>query len=237
MFYGCSFVSYGITHFCTRSEFLTTKHPYSMMISMFVFAFLSFFTFLRESLSLLDDNLLIRFDIINNTPLTSQNSQTPNFETVSFSYGEHLTHIMHFICSCFESASFGILISIYNKPMTLNRDIIIMFIARFVQMTCISHSFSKIPLSKPVYYIFGFLNSIISPVLVILRIRMEITKAKSLYAIISAVMMGFFLYIGASSIHNSRISIRHKPYGSALLALFGFMIPLLLRFWGVDYLE
>lgn len=230
MFFGTYMISDGILFMANDAivEALV-KYPFDFLLSLIVFTALTFYAFISDSLALLDDTLLVKCDMINNAPILSNDDKLPEVdENIKFNFLDNIIYVFLLGVAFLESASFAMYIAKYEG---LYKNLPFIIPVRFVRFICISYIFRDTNVSSLWYFVIAILNTIVIAVLGMLNTFMALSYCQSIYGTTSSLLLGCFIYFGATAIHNSFISLVHSRWYSVLIGIAGFSIPSIFHFF------
>lgn len=229
MFFGSSMISIAIRFMSTNSQIDTSSsYPFTLLISLISFMALTFYTFIHDSLALLDDTLLVKCDMVNNTPILTSDDKIPTeVENVKFNCLDNFVAILLFIVSTLECTIFGVIIAQLTYNEEVHKTLPFILPVRFLQLLCISIYLRETRMATIWYILAMILNSATVGIFGLIKLPSSFNTEKStlLFAVFSAILLGCFLYFGATAVHNSYMAINHSRWGSILVAILGFAIP------------
>ena len=236
MFFGSSMISISIVFMTVDSQaYCTDKYPYSYLISLISFTLLTFFTFIKDSVALLDDTLLFKCDIANSSTLPVQDEPVQNEEEIpKFSILDNLVSSVLFIISCVESAAFGGVIACFKTEDDMNGRLPYILAVRLIQIVCISTYLKDMNMHWAAYLVMCVINSVCPAIFGVFQQLLSDRATDVFFAVSSSLLLGCFLYFGATAIHNSRISFTHSSFLSILFSLIGFVLPIVFRIFMKD---
>ena len=232
MFFGSSMISISLVFMTIDCQaYYTDKYPYSFLIALISFTVLTFFTFIKDSLALLDDTLLVKCDIVNSAPLPTQEDtqQTDDEARRKFSLLDNFVSTLLFLISCLECASFGLTIASYGSESDLHGRLPFILPVRFLQLVCISTYLKEMRIPGLIYTLLAIINAACVLIFGSIKQFVSLQVTDVCFGVSSALLFGCFLYFGASAIHNSRVTYSHSSFYSILCSLLGFGIPVLFR--------
>ncbi|EAX93128.1 hypothetical protein TVAG_234460 [Trichomonas vaginalis G3] len=208
----------------------TSGYPYNFLLALFAFTTLTFYSFFHDSLALLDDSLLVKCDMVNNTPMLSSEDKIQEIEeTPKFNFWDNFVSIILFVLSTVECISFGETLSMYTNIYDLNHRLPYIIPVRFFQILCISTILRDTQMTDIWYIFVAILNAICVGVFGSIKSIMSSRACDIFFAVSSSLLLGSFLYFGAIAIHNSFISLAHSRWFSIIIAIVGFLIPSIFR--------
>ena len=231
MFFGSSMISIALVFMTIDCQaYYTDKYPYSFLIALISFTVLTFFTFIKDSLALLDDTLLVKCDIVNSAPLpTQEDTQQTEDDRRKFSLLDNFVSTLLFLISCLECASFGLTIASYGSESDLHGRLPFILPVRFLQLVCISTFLKEMRINGFIYTVLAIVNATCVLVFGSIKQFASLQVTDICFGVSSALLVGCFLYFGASAIHNSRVTYSHSSISSILCSLIGFGIPVVFR--------
>ncbi|OHT06231.1 hypothetical protein TRFO_25788 [Tritrichomonas foetus] len=210
LFSGGFLLSLGLNHiYRVSSTNPLVKYPYASVATLVIFTFLTLFTFLRESISLMDDNILTTCEIGQNASASNSEydailpHQKPQFHIL-----ENLSQILYYVISLFAVISLTISISRYSIDQ-LNENVPFFVIFRLFESSILSFFLFKMPLKKLYKYILIFVFSLPSFLIFLSNTLISEKSNFPRYFLKScfSMLLGVYFYFGATSVHRGISSL------------------------------
>lgn len=229
---GGGLTAISLVHLLPRAEdFISGSYPFAALVAIVVFAILTLFTFVRDSIALMDDNILATFEAVNihtitNTDLLNEQllAKKPEIDFL-----ENLPTMFLYFTAILNSITCGILLASITDSGVLNKHASLHIAIGLIEFVAISRYVNLVPLPRIAYWGLGVLAALIEAVIVAVPvggISLDVMKQLSGYT--SAVIIGIYIFLGSGAIHNGLTQSKHSLAISAVIMLMSFTIPSLI---------
>lgn len=230
MFFGSSMISISLIELSidTKSD-VNTKFPYTDLIALATFTAITFYKFIRESFSILDETLLIKCDTPTSMMFSKDEQTYTETEVQKFNFFDKLCTIFLFIISCIEGAAFALATAAYESADLLNHRLPLLIPIRFIMYLCVALKVKEMNISTFTYFILAAINALVICIFGSIPQFISTKATEILFSVSASLMLGFYLYYGGSYIHDSRMMHIHSEWLSILAAFLGFILPIIFR--------
>lgn len=228
--YGMIILSTSFVYIVPKTEQLTYgNYPLNLLISLIMFTIMALVSFVRDSLTLMDDNILVPCDAVNfQTPFTfnsDSNKKKPSKKS-KFKPAENIDLILLGIFLSINSILDGLFLSIQQKICLKDFLSLIPHTFEFVvygkYLNC-----SKI--EKKWYWLFGLLVAIIEPLCGAFNLTINPDLINLLLGISSSILFGLYIFLSINMINIGINSIQTNFVISAIVALLSGVLPIIPR--------
>lgn len=212
-------------------SFIGNEYPFSSLITVIVFAIVTLFTFIRDSISLMDESILTVYNSINSQPLSENKSENEDEKKNEkrFSILENLTYMVIFLMMIITSISNAFYFSSCDIDQ-LNKSYVIEPILKLLETYSLSKILLLMPINDITYWIMAFVEAIVEPILLAtLPSSFDHHFQKNFMGYSSSILLGLFFYFGAYSIHTGISLVQHYVFILAFVLLISFAIPTCLQ--------
>ena len=206
------------------THLIETEYPFQSLTIIATFSFLTLFNFIRDALSLMDENVLLPYDAINVQSSFTNSQDNSNSSSQrrkgKFLLKENFCEVFYYTVFIIQSIATGFVL----KDMTL-RKIIAVFIFRVIEYIILGKVMRRMKISKRGYIILSIIASIFQPLFVMLPIRIPSNIFKWINGITSSVLYGTYFFFATIDI-NSGVNVTY--YDNLVITfviIAGFLIP------------
>lgn len=263
LFCGCFLLSVSLNHIyhISASDIIFKTYPYQSLISIIIFSFLTLLYFIRDSTSIIDESMLVKYDttgssvrdnhqytlnsteiqqIFQNDLISHNNAKENNVDTQfhkpKFRFLDQFPLLLYYIISLESVISFGIYLSTYNKSQ-LNHNCPYFLGFRLIESIILSILLSRVPISKIIFWIMIITFSIFSFFILIANESSStktISMINHIYRFSFSFLLGIYFYFGSLLLHNGFSNSSNSLFFSLLVIILSFISPYLLSI-GIDY--
>lgn len=226
---GGSMTAISLIHLLPRAEdFISGTYPIAALVAIVVFAVLTLFVFIRDSMTLMDDNMLTSYEAVNvhttsNTDLLNEQLQT---KTPDFDILECVPTGVLYITALLNSIASGIILGSVLDPDVLNKNAGIHIAVCVVEFVLIAKYINALPLPRVAYWILAVITALIEAVLSAIPIEgISVSVMKQMSGYTSAILIGVYVFMGSCCIHNGLTTSKHSLPISAAVLFVSFAIP------------
>ena len=224
---GAGLTSISLVHILPRAEdYIAGPYPFAALVALGVFTLLTLFTFIRDSLALMDDTMLTTCDTINmhTTATTDLLDGQQVVERQEFMFGENAPTLFLCLSSAVTSVASGILLS-SAKIETLQSQAPTHIAIQFLEFIAIARYVAMMPIRKWLYVVLGVVLSAIEPALMmapIENVNWKTVVQFSGYA--SSVLLGVYLFLGSIAVQGGLAGVKHNVRTGICMVL-AFAVP------------
>ena len=207
-------------------EFISTGYPYYALIMVITFAFLTLFNFIRDAISLMDDNVLIPCDAINLqatfTDYDQSNSAAKSQQ--KFVFKENFVECFYYFVFVLESFPCGNAICNMSPEKAMFK-----LVSRIFEFIILGKILRKMNLSSKMYWLLSSIACIIQPITMFISVDKHSTEIRWVYLSFSSTLFGTYLFFAAKSINEGIVVTDHSTLLVTLVFLSGILIPALIK--------
>lgn len=226
---GGGMTAISLVHLLPRAEdFISGTYPIAALVAIVIFALLTLFVFIRDSMALMDDNILTAYEAVNvhttsNTDLLNEQLHT---RTPDFDFLECLPTAILYVAAILNSVASGLLLGSVLDPEVLNKNAVLHIAVAVVEFIAIAKYLNALPLPRFIYWVLAIIAALAETVVLVTPIHgISIDFMKQLLGYTSAVLIGVYIFMGSSCIHNGLTASKHGLPISAVVMLLAFAIP------------
>jgi hypothetical protein len=224
-------LSIAFVHVLPRAEdFVNTTYPFASLVAVIVFVAVTIFTFVRDSLALMDENILTPGDL-GSPPATARTtliSDPPETESAG-SRGAKLAEIVPtvflFVSLFVDSVATDLVIAI-TETSSLTRIAAVQLSIRFLEFIVLAKLVKAGAAPKLLYWGLGIFISVASSVVIAIPLEEGAHKAtlQRVSGCASAVVLGLYMYFGSLALNSGLADIKHSRALIASVLIVSFAV-------------
>jgi hypothetical protein len=224
---GGIFLSSGFVHILPRAEsHIGGSYPYASLVAVCVFVGLTLFAFVRDSIALMDENILTNCETINyqtsvSTDLVPDNKPAP---VNPFAISEQFPTIFLYITDVINTIAAGIWLSTREDLGVMTDIASIQLTMQALELIAVGKYVHEMPIPSSIYWILAVIASGTSSVLIAMPIS-EFPSIGAFSGYACAVTLGVYFFLGSIAVHKGLTETKHNVIVSSLVLLLSFAIP------------
>lgn len=209
-------------------------YPFTTAISLLIFALLSLFSFIRQSLQLADDDYLVQCDgsvaqgkIDDGDGVKFNSSKFSWYTFLKNGLTDRLPLLIFAIILIFDQIMLVILLSSASLS-DLNYSSIMFIGIRFFTFLSSGYIFIDNSVRPLIYWIYAFIISLIFSIFMLFHIKLNENCINSLqiaYGISTSLLIGFFFFYGGQRLHSGLEENDNFSYVTIILLFVSFLVP------------
>jgi len=229
---GSLVISVGFVYLLPQAEEdIIGKYPYAGLILISVFAMLTLISFIRDALSLMDENILTPMDVSKLQKSLISDASASFLASPSehqFRILDHIPEILFWIVIILVSSFTGI--DIHMQKKALYKDFAYILI-RMIEFAVLSRQLLNLKRSSAAFWVLALIPSLFSPLFALMPLSYSthISRIKNFSGIVSSILLGIYFYIGAKGINTGLTTARYGVLLSSVVLFISFLIPLFVR--------
>jgi hypothetical protein len=229
---GGLFLSSGFIHILPRAEAgVDASYPLASLVAVIVFAALTLFCFIRDSIALMDENILTACDTMNHSAVRSDlMDEAPPPAAPSppaFLIADHIPAILLYVVVLAHSAASALWMSSLDAS-EMNKRAGVIIALQFLEFVGVAKYVRELPVARWLYWALGLVISAASAGVIAAPIG-KIDKISVISGYAAAVVLGFYFFLGSIAVHNGLTQTTHSIGVASLTLFLAFAIPAAVR--------
>jgi hypothetical protein len=229
---GGLFLSSAFVHILPRAEAgVDASYPLASLVAVIVFAALTLFCFIRDSIALMDENILTACDTLNHSAVRSDlmDEAPPPAAPAppAFLIADHLPTMLLYVVVLAHSAASALWMSSLEAG-EMNEHVGVIIALQFLEFVGVARFVRELPVARWVYWALGVVISAASAALIAAPIG-AIEQIPTISGYVAAVVLGFYFFLGSIAVHNGLTQTTHSFVIASLTLLLAFAAPAAVR--------
>jgi hypothetical protein len=225
-------LSSAFVHILPRAEAgVGLAYPLASLVAVAVFAALTLFCFIRDSIALMDENILtacdaanhsaVRADLMEEAPPPAPPAPPP------FLVADHLPALLLYAAALAHSAASALWMGALPAP-EIHRRVGVVLALQFLECIGVARFVGGLPLSRGIYWGLAAAVAAASAAIIAAPIG-EIAHIGTISGYVAAVVLGFYFFLGSIAVHNGLTQTTRSLVVASLTLLLAFALPAAVR--------
>lgn len=234
LFVGGLFMSSAFVHMLPRAESqINTDFPYASLVAVLVFAAFSLFCFIRDSIALMDENILTPCESCSGTSHLVMDadlleSRIPAADPIpTYTILDSLPSAVLYVAVIIDTIADGLWLSTLDLSHMHERTGVTLAM-QFLEFIVIGKFIRALPIPKWAFWVAAGIASAASSILIMVRLPLW-SGVHTFTGYASAVLLGIYFFLGAVSIHKAITTVKRSMITACGTLFLAFAIPAAIR--------
>jgi hypothetical protein len=226
---GGLFLSSAFIHILPRAEYAVGgSYPYASLVAVVIFAALTLFCFIRDSIALMDENILTACDTIPHTTVRSDLVDEPQSPPPpSFLVADHLPTILLYLVVLVHTVASALWMANLT-PDDLTKHAAVVLALQLLEFIGLARYILQLPIRRWLYWLLGFFVSAASASVIAVPMP-KISRVEVYSGYASAVVLGFYFFLGSIAVHTGLTQTNRHLLVASITLLVAFALPAAVR--------
>jgi hypothetical protein len=216
---GCVFLSSGFVHIMPRtSSHVSDRYPFSSLIAISVFAVLTLFCFVRDSIALMDENILTTCEMV-----TDHDTEKEDASSTIFTWAEQVPALALYVALLANTIAVSIWVATLDIDDFIKHTIFIL-VMNFFEFIGVAKFVVAVPMPNVVYWILTVVAAG-APSIIIAYPIANCGRAKQAAGYVSSCLLGIYLFMGSIAVHSAVTQTKRHVAVTCAVLFFGFAVP------------
>lgn len=211
---------------------VAAEYPASSLVAVLVFAAMTLFAFVRDSLSLMDDSILTVYNSVSSQALidgSEAQDDGQRSERTGFALAEGALPLLAWAAAVAAEVARACYFSGCDVDM-LNRMYAVEPAVKLVEAFALAQVLAGAQIGDGAFWALAAAAGVVEPALLVaLPDKLGERFRREFYGYAASVLLGVFFYFGALGVHTGVSMIRHNALVMALVLLAAFAVPAALQ--------
>jgi hypothetical protein len=226
---GGVFMSSGFIYVLPRATSrIPSAYPFASLVAVVVFTALTMFCFVRDSIALMDENILATCDAFAPPTTTDQLTNSPAVDQgPTFLIADYIPTIVLYVAVVLDAVACAVML-VTDDADGLGDRTGVLIATQFIEFVGVGTYLVRLPIHPAIFWFFVLFAALSSSVVIGLPLR-EWSPTRYLAGYASAVVLGTYIFLGSIAVHTGLAqSNRHVIVASGTLLL-SLAIPAAIR--------
>jgi hypothetical protein len=228
---GGLFLSSAFVHILPRAEAgVGASYPFASLVAVIVFAALTLFCFIRDSIALMDENILTACDAQDHSAvradLMADAAQPAAPAPPAFLVADHLPTILLYVVVLAHSVTSALWMSSLEQSEMDNRAGVVIAL-QFLEFIGVARFVGGLPVPRWLYWTLGVVISASAAIIAVPIKKIDVISRMAGY--VGAVVLGFYFFLGSIAVHNGLMQTARSLVVASLTLLVAFGLPAAVR--------
>jgi hypothetical protein len=226
---GGVFMSSGFIYVLPRATSrIPSAYPFASLVAVVVFTALTMFCFVRDSIALMDENILATSEAFAPASLQQQLTTKPEPDPgPSFLIADYIPTIVLYVAVMLDAVACAIMLASLDVD-SLNDRMGVLIATQFIESIGVGTYLVRLPMPPAIFWFLVLLSALSSSIVMGLPLT-EWSHARYLAGYASASVLGTYVFLGSIAVHNGLAQSRRHVLVAAGTLLISFAIPPAMR--------
>jgi hypothetical protein len=229
---GCVFLSSGFVHIMPRaSSQVRGGYPFSSLIAISVFAVLTLFCFIRDSIALMDENILTTCDTVTYhggaSPDAAAEGDGGGGPLAVFVWADQIPTLALYFAVLAETIATSIWVATLDVG-GLREHTAVILVMNFLEFIGVAKFVVSMPMPNFLYWLMTVIAAGVPSILIACPLG-SCSGAKAAAGYVSSCLLGLYLFMGSIAVHSGLAQTRRHVAVVCAVLLLAFTIPAAIR--------
>jgi hypothetical protein len=225
---GSIFLSISFIHLLPRaSSHLSGHYPFASLVAMCVFAFLTLFSFIRDSIALMDENILTTCEPVGSAAHSTAQLTDTQPDLPGFIWSDHIPAVALYVVGLADATATAIWISTLELPEIHARTGVVLALG-FIEFAAMGRFVAAIGMPIALFCILSALAAIGPSILIACSFKNP-GGARSAAGYAASVLLGLYLFVGSIAVYTGITQTRRSVGVTMAVLVLSFAMPIAIR--------
>jgi hypothetical protein len=203
------------------------SYPLASLIGICIFAFLTLFSFIRDSIALMDDSILTTGEPVGSAADSTAQLTDTQPELPGFIWSDHIPAVALYVVSLADAIATAIWISTLELSAIHRRTGVVLALG-FIEFAAMGRFVSAMRMPIALYCILSALAAIAPSILIACRFKNR-GAAETAAGYVASVLLGLYLFVGSIAVHTALAHTRRPLRVALAVLMLSFAMPATIR--------
>jgi hypothetical protein len=229
---GSVFLSSGFVHIMPQTfSQVSGRYPFSSLIAISVFAVLTLFCFIRDSIALMDENILTTCDTVTYgggaAPDAAAEKEGGGAPLAVFVWADQIPTLALYFALLADTIAVSVWVATLDVG-PLREHAAVILVMNFLEFVGVAKFVVSVPMPNFMYWVMTVVAAGAPSIIIACPIRNG-EGAKKAAGYVSSCLLGLYLFIGSITVHGGLTQTRRHVAVACVVLFLGFAIPAALR--------
>jgi hypothetical protein len=228
---GCVFLSSGFVHIMPRaSSQVSGRYPFSSLIAIAVFAVLTLFCFVRDSIALMDENILTTCDTVTyhgSAPPDPAEKDGGGEPLAVFVWADQIPTLALYVALLADTIAVSIWVATLGTDDLLEHAPVIL-VMNFLEFIGVAKFVVAVPMPNLAYWVLTVIAAGTPSVIIACPLAND-GHAEQAAGYVSSCLFGLYLFMGLIAVHSGLAQTRRHLAVACAVLFFAFAVPAVVR--------